>query len=88
MFEFVGEFYLNGIFIWSEDDMEKIIKEYDIDVVVFVYFDVFYEYVMYFVSRVYLVGVDFWFFGLKSIMFKLSKFVVVVIVVRIGCGKS
>jgi predicted GTPase len=86
--ELAGELYPNGIPILSEDDMEKIIKEHDIDVVVFAYSDVSHEHVMHLASRAHSAGVDFWLLGPKSTMLKSNKPVVAVTAVRTGCGKS
>ncbi|GAB6103057.1 cyclic 2,3-diphosphoglycerate synthase [Thermococcus atlanticus] len=86
--ELAGELYPNGIPIWSEDDLEKIIKEHDIDIVVFAYSDVAHEHVMHLASRAHSAGADFWLLGPKSTMLKSNKPVVAVTAVRTGCGKS
>jgi len=86
--ELAGELYPNGIPIWSEDDLEKIIKEHDIDIVVFAYSDVSHEHVMHLASRAHAAGADFWLLGPKSTMIKSTKPVVAVTAVRTGCGKS
>ncbi|NJE54157.1 cyclic 2,3-diphosphoglycerate synthase [Thermococcus sp. 21S9] len=86
--ELAGELYPNGIPIWSEDDMEKIIKEHDIDIVVFAYSDVPHEHVMHLASRAHSAGADFWLLGPKSTMLKSTKPVVAVTAIRTGCGKS
>lgn len=86
--ELAGELYPNGIPIWSEDDLEKIIKEHNIDIVVFAYSDVSHEHVMHLASRAHAAGADFWLLGPKSTMIKSTKPVVAVTAVRTGCGKS
>ncbi|EHR79082.1 GTPase [Thermococcus litoralis DSM 5473] len=86
--ELAGELYPNGIPIWNEDDLEKIIKEHDIDIVVFAYSDVSHEHVMHLASRAHAAGADFWLLGPKSTMIKSTKPVVAVTAVRTGCGKS
>lgn len=68
--------------------MEKIIKEHDVDIVVFAYSDVSHEHVMHLASRAHSAGADFWLLGPKSTMLKSSKPVVAVTAVRTGCGKS
>ncbi|MDK2869433.1 MAG: hypothetical protein PWP39_668 [Pyrococcus sp.] len=86
--ELAGELYPNGIPILPEDDLEKIIKEHDVDIVVFAYSDVSHEHVMHLASRAHSAGADFWLLGPKSTMLKSSKPVVAVTAVRTGCGKS
>ena len=86
--ELAGELYPNGIPIWSEDDLEKIIKEHDIDIVVFAYSDVSHEHVMHLASRAHSAGADFWLLGPKGTMIKSTKPVVAVTAVRTGSGKS
>ncbi|NJE13411.1 cyclic 2,3-diphosphoglycerate synthase [Thermococcus sp. LS2] len=86
--ELAGPLYPNGIPIWSEDDLEKIIKEHNIDIAVFAYSDVSHEHVMHLASRVHAAGADFWLLGPKSTMLKSSKPVIAVTAVRTGCGKS
>jgi len=86
--ELAGPLYPNGIPIWSEDDLEKIIKEHNIDIVVFAYSDVSHEHVMHLASRAHAAGADFWLLGPKSTMLKSGKPVIAVTAVRTGCGKS
>ena len=43
--ELAGRNYPKGIPIYPEEDLEKLIKEYDVDEVVFAYSDVSHEYV-------------------------------------------
>ncbi len=86
--ELAGELYPNGIPILAEEDMEKIIKEKNIDVVVFAYSDVSHEHVMHLASRAHAAGADFWLLGPESTMIKSSKPVIAVTAVRTGSGKS
>jgi len=86
--ELAGELYPNGIPILPEDDLEKIIKEKDVDIVVFAYSDVSHEHVMHLASRAHSAGADFWLLGPKSTMIESKKPVVAVTAVRTGCGKS
>jgi len=86
--ELAGKLYPNGIPILAEEDMEKIIKEKNVDVVVFAYSDVPHEHVMHLASRAHAAGADFWLLGPESTMIKSSKPVIAVTAVRTGSGKS
>ena len=86
--ELAGKLYPNGIPILSEDDLEKIIKEKDVDDVVFAYSDVPHEYVMHKASIVHKAGANFMLLGPDQTMIKSSKPVVSVCAIRTGCGKS
>ena len=86
--ELSGALYPEGIPIYSEDKLEELITEKDIDQVVFSYSDVPHEYVMHKSSLVNAAGADFRMMGGKATMFKSSKPVVAVCAVRTGSGKS
>ncbi len=86
--ELAGELYPEGIPILPEEDMEKIIKEKNVDIVVFAYSDVPHEHVMHLASRAHAAGADFWLLGPNSTMLKSSKPVIAVTAVRTGSGKS
>ncbi len=86
--ELAGELYPNGIPILAEEDMEKIIKEKNVDAAVFAYSDVPHEHVMDLASRAHAAGADFWLLGPNSTMLKSSKPVIAVTAVRTGSGKS
>ena len=86
--ELAGKLYPNGIPILSEDDLESIIKEKDVDDVVFAYSDVPHEYVMHKASIVHKAGANFMLLGPDQTMIKSSKPVVSVCAIRTGCGKS
>ncbi|MEM2737836.1 MAG: cyclic 2,3-diphosphoglycerate synthase, partial [Candidatus Bathyarchaeia archaeon] len=86
--ELAGKNYPKGIPIYPEDDLEKLIEEYDVDQVVFAYSDVSHEYVMHKASLVLAKGADFRLMGPKTTMLKASVPVVSVGAVRTGCGKS
>ncbi len=86
--ELAGKLYPEGIPIFAEADLEKLIMEYDVDQVVFSYSDVSHEYVMHLASRVLATGAGFRFIGPKSTMLRASKPVVSVCAVRAGSGKS
>ena len=83
-----GEQYPEGIPIEPEDEMERIIKERNVDQVVFAYSDVMYSTVMHLAARANAAGADFRLLGTKETMIKSSKPVVAVVAVRTGCGKS
>jgi predicted GTPase len=86
--ELAGSRYPEGIPIFPETDLEKLIKEKDVDQVVFAYSDVPHEYVMHKASLVNAMGADFSLMGLKRTQIKSSKPVVSVSAVRTGSGKS
>lgn len=86
--ELSGKLYPNGIPIYPEDDLIKLIKENNIDEVVFAYSDLPYPYVMGKSAMVNAAGADFILLGPKSTMVKSTKPVIAVCAVRTGCGKS
>jgi predicted GTPase len=86
--ELAGSRYPAGIPIYAEHDLVSLIKEKDIDQVVFAYSDVPHEYVMHKASTVLAAGADFRLMGLHSTQLKSSKPVVSVCAVRTGSGKS
>jgi predicted GTPase len=86
--ELSGSQYPAGIPIYPESDLEQLIREKDIEQVVFAYSDVPHEYVMHMASRVMAAGADFRLMGLKKTQIKSSKPVVSVCAVRTGAGKS
>jgi len=83
-----GPHYPNGIPILPEEDLPKIIKEKDVDLVVLAYSDISHEEVMHKASLVLADGADFRLMGPKTTMIKSSKPVVSVCAVRTGAGKS
>ena len=64
--ELAGPLYPQGIPIVEEADMEKVIREREIDVAVFSYSDVAHQNLMHVASRVVAAGADFWLFGAKK----------------------
>ncbi len=86
--ELSGKLYPNGIPIYPEDDLIKLIKENNIDEIVFAYSDLPYPYVMGKSAMVNAAGADFILLGPKSTMVKSTKPVIAVCAVRTGCGKS
>ena len=86
--ELAGERYPNGIPIYSENDLVKLIHQEQIDQVVFAYSDVPHSYVMSKASVVLAAGADFVLLGTKNTQIQSSKPVVSVCAVRTGSGKS
>lgn len=86
--ELAGDLYPDGIPICHEDDLEKIIKEKDIDEVVFSYSDVSNDYVMHRAAYVNAAGAFFVLVDAQKTMIKSKKPVVAICAVRTGCGKS
>ncbi len=86
--ELSGELYPAGIPIYPESELTRLIKDENIDQVVFAYSDVPHEYVMHKASQVLAAGADFRLMGLHTTQIKSSKPVVSVCAVRTGSGKS
>ena len=86
--ELAGSLYPNGIPIYPEEDLSKLIKQYDVDDVVFAYSDVPYSYVMEKSAIVNAAGANFILLGPKSTMVTSEKPVIAICAVRTGCGKS
>ncbi|MDR0511588.1 MAG: cyclic 2,3-diphosphoglycerate synthase [Treponema sp.] len=83
-----GSLYPEGIPIYDEADLEKIIVELNADECVFSYSDVPYSFVMGVGARVNAAGAAFTMLGHKGTMLKSTKPVIAVGAVRTGCGKS
>lgn len=83
-----GSLYPRGIPIYSENELQRLIKELGVDQVVFAYSDVPHEYVMHKAALVTAVGADFRLMGTENTMLKSTKPVVAVCAVRTGSGKS
>jgi predicted GTPase len=86
--ELAGKLYPAGIQIHPEADLTRLIKEHDIDQVIFAYSDVQHEYVMHRASQVLAAGADFRLIGPKETQIKSSKPIVSIGAVRTGAGKS
>jgi len=86
--ELAGPLYPQGIPIFEEKDLEKLVSELAIDVVVFSYSDISHQNLMHLTSRAVAAGVDFWHLGTEHTQIKSSVPVVSVCAVRTGCGKS
>jgi predicted GTPase len=83
-----GKLYPDGIPIFDEADLEKLIKEYNIDECVLSYSDLSYDTVMHIGSRVMAAGAKFSMMGSYPTMIKSTKPVISICAVRTGCGKS
>ncbi|MDR0365171.1 MAG: cyclic 2,3-diphosphoglycerate synthase [Bacteroidales bacterium] len=86
--ELAGDLYPEGIPIYAEEELTKLIKDLKVDVCVFAYSDVPYPRVMNMSAIVNAAGADFWLLGPKETMIKSTKPVIAVGATRTGCGKS
>lgn len=86
--ELAGKLYPSGIPIYAEEKLVELIKEENIDEVVFSYSDVPHKYVMNKASVVLAAGADFKLLGIKNTQIKSTKPVISVCAVRTGAGKS
>jgi predicted GTPase len=83
-----GALYPNGIPIFPESDLPRLIREHAVSQVVFAYSDISHETVMHRASLALAAGADFRLLGPRATMLQSSKPVVAVCAVRTGCGKS
>ncbi|MHB8071022.1 MAG: cyclic 2,3-diphosphoglycerate synthase [Candidatus Cryosericum sp.] len=83
-----GKLYPNGIPIYPESDLDKLIAELKVDEVVFAYSDQPHVKVMHKASQVLADGADFELLGPKSTQIKSTKPVISICAVRTGSGKS
>jgi predicted GTPase len=86
--ELAGEVYPNGIPILPESALEGLVREHEIDEVVFAYSDVTHEHVMHVASRGLAVGASYRLIAPRETMLRSSKPVVAICAVRTGSGKS
>jgi len=86
--ELAGELYPEGIPIYAEADLPKLIKELNAKDCVFAYSDVPYNRVMNVSSIVNAAGANFVLLGPGETMVKSTKPVIAVGATRTGCGKS
>lgn len=83
-----GPRYPDGIPIVPESQLLDLIREQQIDLVVFAYSDVSHEYVMHHAEAVIAAGADFALMGAEPTMIASTKPVISVCAVRTGVGKS
>ena len=86
--ELGGPHYPQGIPIYAEEELPRLLSEYQVDQVIFSYSDVSHEEVMDKASWVLSKGQDFVFLGPKETMIESRVPVISVCAVRTGCGKS
>ncbi len=86
--ELAGPRYPKGIPIEPEESLEALIRQHDVDLVVFAYSDVRYRYVDEKRATVEAAGARFETAPTQATMIPSSKPVVAVCAVRTGCGKS
>jgi len=83
-----GKLYPDGIPIYSESDLPRLIKELKVTDCVFAYSDVTYQKVMSMSAIVNAAGANFMLLGWHETMVKSTKPVIAVGAIRTGCGKS
>jgi predicted GTPase len=83
-----GRLYPSGIPIYPESQLAELIRRHRVDIVVFAYSDVSYEYVMERASWAMAHGSDWWLLGPKATQLRSKKPVIAICAVRTGAGKS
>src|SRR6266576_204150 len=86
--ELAGSLYTEGIPILPESALEELVREHEIDVVVFAYSDVTHEHVMHIGSRALAAGASFELIAPRQTMLASSKPTIAICAVRTGSGKS
>lgn len=86
--ELAGSLYPEGIPILPESALEQLVREHEIDSVVFAYSDVTHEHVMHIGSRALAAGASYHLISPRHTMLASSKPVVAICAVRTGSGKS
>ena len=86
--ELAGDLYPDGIPIYAEEDLTRLIKEHDVVDCIFSYSDIPYQKVMSMSALVNAAGANFVLLGPDDTMIKSTKPVIAVGAVRTGCGKS
>jgi predicted GTPase len=86
--ELAGSLYPEGIPILPESALEQLVREHEIDSVVFAYSDVTHEHVMHVGSRALAAGASYHLISPHDTMLASDKPVVAVCAVRTGSGKS
>jgi predicted GTPase len=86
--ELAGSLYPDGIPIYSEEKLPRLIKELKVKTCVFSYSDLPYEKVMQKSAVVNAAGANFALLGTDDTMISSKKPVIAVCAVRTGCGKS
>lgn len=86
--ELAGDLYPEGIPIYAEEDLPRLIEELKVDDCAFSYSDVPYQHVMAISAVVQAAGASYVLLGPNDTMLKSTKPVISVGAVRTGCGKS
>ncbi|MGQ9594073.1 MAG: cyclic 2,3-diphosphoglycerate synthase [Anaerolineae bacterium] len=86
--ELAGPEYPEGIPIYPEEELDRLIADLRVEVVVFAYSDVSHEYVMHKASQVLAAGADYWLMGGAHTMLRSTRPVVSIGAARTGSGKS
>lgn len=86
--ELAGVLYPDGIPIYGEEELTKLIVDLEVDYCVFSYSDITYQKVMSVSAIVNAAGANFVLLGPGDTMIKSKKPVISVCAVRTGCGKS
>jgi predicted GTPase len=86
--EIAGASYPDGIQIYDESELARLIRDLGVDDVVFSYSDVSHETVMHKASEVLAAGANFLLLGPRATMIRASIPTVAVVAVRTGVGKS
>jgi predicted GTPase len=86
--ELAGELYPDGIPIYAQEELEKLIVDLKVEDCVFSYSDVPYQFVMHLSAAVNAAGANFVLLGPEKTMIKSTKPLIAVGAVRTGCGKS
>ena len=86
--ELAGNLYPEGIPIFAQDELPRLIKELEVEDCVFSYSDVPYQVVMNISALVNATGANFVLLGPEKTMIKSTKPVIAIGAVRTGCGKS
>ena len=83
-----GKLYPNGIPIHNEEELTDLIKEHNVDAVIFSYSDIPHENVMHKASLVNACGADFLLLGADATAIKSKAPIISICATRTGCGKS
>lgn len=86
--ELAGKLYPNGLNIWSEDEVEKLIVEHKVQKCIFSYSDLPHRKISLLGARCLAAGADFELLEPWKTMVASCKPVIAVTAVRTGCGKS
>jgi len=86
--ELASRLYPDGIPIYPESELTRLIKDLNVDEVVFSYSDISFNYVMTKASHIISAGADFKLLGTRETMLRSRVPVVAVVAVRTGSGKS